>query len=382
MPPKSLHPDTLAIHRGRAVDKSTGAVTAPIHMSSTFERDADGDYPRGFSYSRQANPTRHSLEQCLAALEKGSEAVCFASGSAATMAVLQLLQPGQHVLITRDAYHGTRHQLKTLFAHWGISHDLVDTTQVAAVEKAIRPETRLLWIETPSNPLLGISDLAALARLGQRHGLITVCDNTLATPVFQNPLDAGIDLVVHSTTKYLGGHSDLLGGVVIHGPDFSQAEQLREIQASGGAVPAPFDCWLLLRSLSSLGVRVRAQAASAADLARRLAAHPAVSAVFHPALPEHPGHELAKQQSVPDCGLLSFTVHGDRQAALDVVAGTRLFTRATSLGGVESLIEHRASIEGKDSPTPGNLIRLSIGLEHIDDLWQDLTEALEVISQP
>ncbi|MCP1728454.1 cystathionine gamma-synthase [Natronospira proteinivora] len=375
-----LHPDTLAIHQGRSVDPATGAITPPIHTSTTFQRDADGEYRRGHVYSRQSNPTRQSLESCLAALEGGSEALAFASGSAATMSVLQCLKPGDHVLVTDDAYHGTRHQLEQLFTRWQLNHSRVNSCDAAAVEAAIQDNTRMIWIESPSNPLQGVSDLAELSRMAKSRGLITVCDNTLATPVFQQPLKHGIDLVVHSTTKFLGGHSDLLGGAVIHGRDFSLAEVLRDIQTAGGAVPSPFDCWLLLRSLSSLGVRVRAQAASAVTLSERLAEHPAVEQVFHPMHPGHRDHERAKHYLPGGSGLLSFTVNGDSDKALAVVSRTELFTRGTSLGGVESLIEHRASIEGPGSHTPDNLIRLSIGLEQVNDLWRDLEQALSIAS--
>lgn len=377
---RKLHRDTLAVHAGRSVDPSTGAVTPPIHTSTTFERAPDGGYPQGHVYSRQSNPGRTSLESCLAQLEQTDEALAFASGSAATMAVFQLLKPGDHVLVTEDAYHGTRHQLENLFQHWQVEHDRVDTTDTDAVARSIRSNTRMLWIESPSNPLLRVSDLARLADLGRTQNLITVCDNTLATPVFQNPLIHGIDLVLHSTTKYLGGHSDLLGGAVMHGAEFEDAERLRDIQAAGGAVPSAFDCWLLLRSISSLGVRVRAQAASAHEIAIRLGEHPAVEDVFHPLHPDHRDHERAQVYLPGGTGLISFTVRGDERAAMATVAETRLFTRATSLGGVESLIEHRASIEGQGTKTPSNLIRLSIGLEHVDDLWADLEQALDAVS--
>lgn len=380
-PSSPLHRDTLAVHAGRSVDPTTGAVTPPIHTSTTFERSTDGAYSRGHVYSRQSSPGRTTLEACLARLEQADESLAFASGSAATMAVFQLLQPGDHVLVTEDAYHGTRHQLENLFRHWQVEHDRVDTTDAEAVARNIRSNTRMLWIESPSNPLLRVSDLALLADLGREYGLITVCDNTLATPVFQNPLAHGIDLVVHSTTKYLGGHSDLLGGAVMHRGGFEGGERLRDIQTAGGAVPSAFDCWLLLRSISSLGVRVRAQAASAHQIAMRLGDHPAVEAVFHPLHPGHRDHERAKVYLPGGTGLVSFTVRGDERAAMAVVAGTDLFTRATSLGGVESLIEHRASIEGEGTKTPLNLIRLSIGLEHIDDLWADLEQALTAVGE-
>ncbi len=372
----ALHPDTLLVHAGRKVDSETGAVTLPIHPSTTFERDPDGGYSRGHVYTRQSNPNRAQLEQCLAALEGGDDACAFASGSAATMAVLQLLCPGDHVVLTEDCYYGTRHQLETLFTQWGLTFTRVDTTDVDAVAAAIEPASRLLWIESPSNPLLRISDLEALAQLAREHDLITACDNTVATPVLQNPLHHGIDLVVHSTTKFLGGHSDLLGGAVIQRADFPHAPALRNIQVAGGAVPAAFDCWLLLRSISSLGVRVRAQAASARTLAQRLQGCAAVEAVFHPMLAEQPHHERAQYYLPGGCGLLSFTLNGGEARARQIAAATRVFTCATSLGSVESLIEHRASIEGAGTPTPNNLLRLSVGLEDVEDLWRDLEQTL------
>ena len=371
-----FRPDTLAVHAGRQVDPHTGAVTPAIQPSTTFQRDADGGYSRGHVYTRQSNPNRAQLEQCLAALEGGADAHAFASGSAATMAVLQLLRPGDHVVLTEDCYYGTRHLLETLFGQWGLTFTRVDTTDIDAVAAAIEPSTRLLWIESPSNPLLRVSDLEALVQLAREHDLLTVCDNTVATPVFQNPLRHGFDLVVHSTTKFLGGHSDLLGGAVIQRAGFPHADNLRNIQVAGGAVPAAFDCWLLLRSISSLGVRVRAQAASAHALARRLNEHPAVEAVFHPLLPNQPHHERARRYLPGGCGLLSFTLRGGENKARQVAAATRVFTRATSLGSVESLIEHRASIEGPGTRTPDNLLRMSVGLEDVEDLWEDLDQAL------
>ncbi|MDQ2070863.1 trans-sulfuration enzyme family protein [Natronospira bacteriovora] len=371
--------ETLAVHEGRQVDPVSGAVTPAIQPSTTFERDADGGYSRGHVYSRQSNPNRQQLETCLAALEGGQSALAFASGSAATMSILQLLRPGDHVLITDDAYHGSRHLLDTLFRQWGLQHDRVDTTDTEAVAAAIRPDTRLLWIESPSNPLQGLSDLEALGALASEHEIITVCDNTLASPVGQNPLRHGMDLVLHSSTKYLGGHSDLLGGAVIHRDNFAQAQALRDIQSAGGAVPSAFDCWLLLRSLSTLSVRVRAQADSARTLMERLDEHPAVETVFHAMHPNHPHRARAKQYLRGGGALFAFTVRGKADDAMRLVAATRLFTRATSLGGVESLIEHRASIEGPGTRTPDTLVRLSIGLEHVEDLWADLQQALEHI---
>ncbi len=374
--PDKLHPETLAIHAGRSVDPVTGAVTPPIHPSTTFERDRDGSYSRGHDYTRGSNPTRRSLEQCLATLEGADHALAFASGSAAGMAVFQCLRPGDHVLVTEDAYHGTRHQLASLLADWDIDHDRIDTTSPAAVAEAMRAETRLLWIESPSNPLQRVADLKALTELARAREVVTVCDNTLATPVFQQPLAHGIDLVVHSTTKYLGGHSDLLGGALMFNHGLPWRDRLGNIQASAGAVPSPWDAWLLLRSLSSLPLRVHRQAESAGELARRLGAHPAVAEVIHPGLDSHPQHALAQRYLPGGTGLLAVRMRDGEKAAWNTVNATRLFTRATSLGGVESLIEHRASIEGSGSLTPPDLIRISVGLEHPDDLWRDLEQAI------
>lgn len=374
LPP--LHPDTVSVHGGREVDPATGAVTPPIHVSTTFERDVDGSYPRGHMYARYSNPNRSQLEGCLARLEAGEGALAFASGSAATMSVLQLLGPGAHVVMSEDCYYGTRRLAGTLFSRWGLECTLVDTSDTDAVAAAIRPETRLLWVESPTNPLMRIADLDALARLAREHNVVSVCDNTIATPIFQNPIRHGFDLVVHSTTKFIGGHSDLLGGAVVYREGFHMADTLRDIQAMGGAVPAPFDCWLLLRSLGSLGVRVRAQAQGAATLVTRLAEHPAVEEVFHPAHPDHVHYARAQACLPGGSGLFSFTLRDGGETARRVVAGTRLFVRATSLGGVESLIEHRASIEGPGTATPENLIRVSTGLEHVEDLWHDLEQAI------
>lgn len=370
------HPETLAVHAGRSVDPETGAVAPALHSSTTFERDPDGAYSRGHIYARNSNPTRARLEECLAALEDGAGAWSFSSGSAATSAVLQCLEPGMHVVVTEDAYHGTRHLLDTLFRRWGIRHDRVDTSDTDAVASALRPETRLLWIESPSNPLQRVADLEALAELAAEREVVTVCDNTLASPVRQNPLRHGIDLVVHSTTKYLGGHSDLLGGAVIgreHGP---WHDELAEIQATAGAISSPRDDWLLLRSLATLPVRVERQAGTAGALAEWLAGHPAVAEVFHPALEDHPQRERVARYLPGGTGLLALRMKGGETAAWKLVQGVRLFTRATSLGGVESLIEHRASIEDAATRTPPDLVRISVGLEHPEDLLGDLKQAL------
>ena len=371
--------ETIAIHAGRDVDSATGAVREPIHLSTTFERDPDGGYPRGFEYTRSGNPNRSSLERALTALERGYDAVAFASGSAATLAVFQLAAPGGRIVCGRDCYHGTAAQLRQIVPAWGVDVEFVDTTDLAAVDAALtRTPTSLLWFETPTNPMLQVSDIAALAERAHARGALVGCDNTFASPVLQRPLTLGVDLVMHSTTKYLGGHSDVLGGiVVVRGPG-RELEGVRRMQGTGGGVPSPFDCWLLLRSLTTLPLRVRQQAANALAVAHFLHAdRRRVQRVHYAGLADHPGHAIALRQMEGGFGaVLSMEVEGGKERALAVAARTQLFTRATSLGGVESLIEHRASVEGPKTRTPAGLLRLSIGLEHADDLLADLDQAL------
>jgi cystathionine gamma-synthase len=369
--------ETLAIHAGRKPDPSTGAVREPIHLSTTFERGPDGAYPQGYFYGRSGNPNRDSLERAVAALEGGPEAVAFGSGAAATLAVFSLAAAGHRIVCSADCYHGTARQLREILPRWGASVEFVDTTDLAAVERALEPGGALLWVETPSNPLLRISDLAALARLAHARGALLGCDNTFASPVLQQPLALGADLVMHSTTKFLGGHSDVLGGMVVVREAGAVLERLREFQGVGGGVPSPFDCWLLLRSLATLPLRVRAQSAGALAVAQFLEAHPRVERVHYPGLQSHPGHALAARQMRDGFGaVVSVQVPGGAAEAMAVAARAQLFTRATSLGGVESLIEHRASMEGPATRTPANLLRLAVGLEHPDDLVADLDRAL------
>jgi len=370
--------ETRAIHAGRRIDPATGAVTMPIHMSTTFERGKSGDYPLGFSYSREDNPNRRALEECLADLEGGKEALVFSSGLAVVTALMQGLEPGDHILAPDDVYWGLHREEDEVFGKWPVEATYVDMSDPEAVRAAIRPETRLIWAETPSNPLMKITDLAAIAARARAAGshIITVCDGTFATPVLQRPLDCGIDMVAHSTTKYIGGHCDVVGGALITLHDNYLFERARKSQRYGGAVPSPFDCWLTLRGLDTLPYRVRAQADNAMQVARFLKAHQAVEAVHYPGLPDHPGHAIAARQMQAFGGMISFQVRGGKDAAMAVAARCRLFIRATSLGGTHSLIEHRASVEGPESKTPQNLLRLSIGLEHGDDLIEDLTQAL------
>ena len=371
--------ETLAVRAGHATDSSTGAVTAPIHLSTTFEREPDGSYRGGHVYARTSNPNRTSLEAALAALEGGAAALAFASGSAATLAIFQALAPGDHVIAPDDAYYGTLRQLREIFAGWGLEADVVNMTDPDAVERALRPTTRLVWVETPSNPLVRVVDIARLAELAHSVGARCVVDNTWATPVLQRPLALGADLVMHSTTKYLGGHSDLLGGALVAHRDDDFVERLRLIQKVGGAVPSAFDCWLLLRGIRTLPWRMRAHCANAAAVARFLASHAAIDAVHYPGLPTHPGHEIAARQMSDFGGMMSIQVRGGEAAALELTRQLTLFTRATSLGGTESLIEHRASVEGSATLAPANLLRVSVGLEHPDDLIEDLERALRAV---
>lgn len=373
--------ETLSVHTGREVDPTTGAVTPPMHLSTTFERDADGEYPRGFSYARAENPNRRALEECIAALEGGSEALAFASGSAASMAIFSLLRPGDHVIAPQEAYHGTAKQVRDILAPLGISHDFIDMSSLEALSQALDASTgaprRMVWVETPANPMLSISDIQATATLAHEHDALVVCDNTFATPVWQRPFEHDADLVMHSSTKYFGGHSDVMGGAVICREPGALATQLRDYQMTAGNTPSPFDCWLLRRSLTTLSCRVRAQTANAALIAEYLQEHTGVEEVFYPGLSAHPGHDIARRQMRGGYGaMVSFCVYGGRQEAFEVASRLRLFTRATSLGGVESLIEHRASIEGPHTLTPENLLRLSVGLEAATDLIEDLERAL------
>ena len=347
-------------------------------MSTTFERAEDGSFPQGYIYSRADNPNRNALETALATLEGGNAALAFGSGQAASAAVFQALSTGDHVLLPDDLYHGTRHLVQQVLSRWGLFADFVEMSDVGTIQSAIRENTKLIWLETPSNPLLKIADIAAIAKLAHQANAICAVDNTWATPILQRPLELGADVVIHSTTKYLGGHSDVLGGCMVVGEHTSEefVERVRLSQKLSGAVPSPFDCWLLLRSLPTLPYRVRVQAENALKVARFLTDHSLVEEVHYPGLSSHPAHETASRQMQAYGGMLSFQVKGGEIAAMNVAAKVKLFTRATSLGGVESLIEHRASVEGIGSKTPVNLLRVSIGLEHADDLIEDLQQAL------
>lgn len=369
--------ETLSVRVGRDPEPAGGDIAPAIHMTTTFERDVDGAFSRGYSYARAGNPGRHSLEQCIAALEGGEDATAYASGSAASMAVFSLLRPGDHVVAPIECYHGTAQQLRDLVGPMGVRHTFVDMTKVDVLRDALTDATRLVWIETPSNPMLNLSDIETIVELAHGRGALVCCDNTFATPVWQRPLELGSDLVMHSSTKYFGGHSDVMGGAVITRDRGGLSEKLRAYQAIGGGIPSPFDCWLIRRSLTTLACRIRAQSESAHRIAVALSRHRKVERVFYPGLESHPGHPLARRQMNGGYGaMLSFCVRGGRDEAFAVAARTRLFTRATSLGGVESLIEHRASVEGPHTVTPESLLRVSVGLEHADDLIADLDQAL------
>jgi len=374
--------ETLAVHAGGAPEPATGAVMPSIHLSTTFERAKDGSYPSGYDYIRGGNPNRRSLEAALAQLEGGASAIAFASGMAASHAVFQALAPGDHVIAPLDAYFGTAKLLRTQLERWGLEVTFVEMSDAAAVQAALRPSTRLIWTETPSNPTMAVTDLRAIVAIAKSRRALTACDNTWATPFLQRPLELGVDLVMHSTTKYLSGHSDAMGGVVVAREDGEVAERLRALQSDGGAVPSPFDSWLVLRGIRTLPWRMRAHCSNAAAVAAFLAGHPRVERVHYPGLASDPGHAVASAQMAEPGGMLSFVVRGGRAEAFDVAARLRLFIRATSLGGPESLVEHRASIEGPATRAPEGLLRLAIGLEHPDDLVEDLRQALEAPAKP
>ena len=372
---------TNAIHAGQEPDPTTGDVITPIHVSSTFAQDGVGGLRSGYEYSRSANPTRTALQECLAALEGGRHAVAFGSGMGASDVLLRvLLKPGDHVVIPHDAYGGTFRLIDKVLARWGVEYTPVDLGDVAALRAAMRPTTRAVWCETPTNPLLGIADIAAVADVARTAGARLVVDNTFASPYLQQPLALGADVVLHSTTKYVGGHSDVVGGALVTSDD-ELAEELRFTQNAVGSVPGPFDAWLTLRGAKTLAVRMERHSDNAERIAELLSAHPNVTRVFYPGLAEHPGHEVAAKQMRRFGGMVSFTVAGGREAALRVCAATEIFTLAESLGGVESLIEHpgamtHASVAGSALEVPDDLVRLSVGIEDVEDLAEDLRQAL------
>lgn len=369
--------ETLAVHAGHRPEPGTRDVTPAIHLSTTFERAPDGTFPGGHIYSRQSNPNRAMVEDGLALLENGAAALAFSSGNAASLALFQALAPGDHVIAGEDVFYGTGVLLNQTLGAWGLKASYVDMRNPANVERALTPATKLIWIESPSNPLLNIVDLRAVVAIAKKAGVLTAVDNTWATPLLQRPLELGCDIAMHSATKYLSGHSDVLMGALVfreHGPLF---DKVKSIQHAGGAVPSPFECWLTLRGLQTFPYRVRAQSQSAQKIAEFLARQPQLEAVHYPGLPSHQGHKVAAAQMASFGGMLSIQIKGGEAEGFKLVAGLKLFTRATSLGGTHSLIEHRASVEGPGTRTPQNLLRLSIGLEHADDLIEDLDQALK-----
>ncbi|MCU0493579.1 MAG: cystathionine gamma-synthase [Chloroflexaceae bacterium] len=372
---------TRAIHAGQEPDPTTGAVIVPIYQTSTFAQDDVGVH-KGYEYARSGNPTRTALETALAALDGGAYGLAFASGLAAeTTVLLTLLKSGDHVVCGDDVYGGTYRLIKRVFEDKGISASFADTSDPAKVAAAMRPETKLLWIETPTNPLLKLADIAALSALARDHGALTLVDNTFASPALQRPLELGADMVLYSTTKYHGGHSDVVGGALITN-NLQLHERLAYVQNAAGGVPGPFDCWLVLRGIKTLFLRMREHSANGLAVARLLLEHPAVEKVFYPGIPEHPQYELARRQMHDGGGMVSFLLHGGEAAARNVVRRTKLFTLAESLGGVESLIElpaamTHASVAGSSLEVPAGLVRLSVGIETIDDLLADLKQALD-----
>jgi cystathionine gamma-synthase len=373
--------ETLAIHAGQEPDPATGAVVPPIYQVSTYKQDGIGGLRGGYEYSRTANPTRAALEECLAAIEGGVRGLAFASGMAAEDTLLRTVcKPGDHVVIPNDAYGGTYRLISKVLKPWGLEYDPVPVAGVDAVRAAVRPDTKVVWVETPTNPLLGIADIAALAQVAHDAGALLVVDNTFASPYLQRPLALGADIVVHSTTKYLGGHSDVVGGALVVA-DVGLGSELAFHQNSMGAIGGPFDAWLTLRGIKTLGVRMDRHSANAQRIAEFLVRHPKVSSVRYPGLPDHPGHEIAAKQMRAFGGMVSFQLTGGEAAAVEVCERTRLFILGESLGGVESLIEHparmtHASAAGSPLEVPSDLVRLSVGIEDADDLLADLERAL------
>jgi cystathionine gamma-synthase len=373
--------DTLAIHAGQDPDPRTGAVAVPIYQTSTYKQDGVGGLRGGYEYSRSANPTRAALEEAMAALEGGARGLAFASGLAAEDTLLRAVcRPGDHILLPGDAYGGTFRLVARVLANWGLEYTSVPLDDLDAVRAAVRPTTKVVWCETPTNPLLGIADIAGLAGIAHDAGARLVVDNTFASPYLQRPIELGADVVVHSTTKYLGGHSDVVGGALISA-GAELGDELAFHQNAMGAVAGPFDAWLVLRGIKTLGVRMDRHCSNAERIVEFLVGHPAVDRVLYPGLPSHPGHEIAARQMSGYGGMVSFTVRGGEETALKVCGLVSVFTLGESLGGVESLIEHparmtHASVAGSPLEVPDDLIRLSVGIENVEDLIDDLTSAL------
>jgi cystathionine gamma-synthase len=368
--------ETLAIHAGAEADSETGAVASPLHLSTTFKHGPAGERVAGYEYQREANPTQDRLEVCLAALESGERALVYASGMAAMHGILESLPNDAHLIIPNDCYTGLRSLCAEFLPQRGITATAVDMAKLEDVRAALRSNTALIWAETPSNPMLAVADIAALAEIAHQHDALLACDNTFATPALQQPLTLGADVVMHSTTKYFGGHSDVMGGALV----FAKADALFDAVAHRrhitGNIASPFNSWLILRGARSMPARMAWHCRNAMLVAEFLASQPEIEAVNYPGLASHPGHEIAKKQMRDFGGMLSVQFKGGRDAALQFASRVKLFTNATSLGGVESLMEHRASTEGDKPTSPQNLIRISVGLEHPEDLIEDLRQAL------
>ena len=372
--------ETIAVHGSHLKDETAGAIAAPVFLTTTFERALDGTYPKGHMYSRNSNPNRIALEKGLAALEGASRGFAFGSGLAAVNAVFQCLQSGEHILMPEVGYYASYKLAEEILGPWGLEVTQVDMTDLAKVEKAVQKNTKLIWAETPANPMLSITDIKGLATIAKKHNLKLGVDNTLGTPVLQNPITLGADIVMHATTKYIGGHSDIMGGAVLLKEDDEWAKRIERVQILMGATPNPLDCYLLARGLKTLPLRMREHSANAMELAKRLEKHPKVEKVHYPGLESHPQHALAKAQMPQGfSGMIALQVKTGETETREMAGKLQIFQQATSLGGVESLVEHRKSIEGPQSTTPGNLLRFSIGLEHVDDLWADLEQALKTI---
>jgi cystathionine gamma-synthase len=379
MDPRNVHPESVSAQALGWIDEATRAITPPIHVSSTYLRDPDNQYRSGRIYARADNPAFDQAEAVLCQLEHGHQALLFASGMAAATAVFQALAPGDHVLAPKVMYWSLRNWLTTFAAAWGLDVELIDMSNPAAVQAALRPgRTKLVWIETPANPLWTVTDIAATASAANAAGALLAVDSTVATPVLTQPLALGADIVMHAATKYLNGHSDLIAGALVTREDSEFWQRVRKVRAQLGGTLGSFEAWLLLRGMRTLHLRVRAACASAQRIAEHFAAHPLVAGVLYPGLPVSPGHAIARAQMQGGFGgMLSIRAKGGEAAAIDTAASVRLWKRATSLGGTESLVEHRASVEGAGTPAPTDLLRLSVGIEHVDDLIADLEQALQ-----
>jgi cystathionine gamma-synthase len=370
--------ETKAIHAGELKDETFGTVAMPIILTTTFERDTEGGFPEGRDvYSRASNPNRRALEQKLAVLENAEEAIAISSGQAATMSVFHSLEPKAHVIIPDDIYYGTRVLLENMYKRWGLTYSAIDMTNINTIKKAITNKTKLIWIESPSNPSLKVTDIQAVVKLASEKGITTACDNTWATPFFTKPLDMGVDIVMHSTTKYFSGHSDIIGGCIMVKNVGEISTRIREFQTLGGAIPSPFDCWLLYRSLSTFPMRMKMHAENAQKLAEYFDTHPKIEKVNYPGLKNNAFHKVSKKQMKSGfSGMMSILVKGGAAETLKLAGSLKIVKHATSLGGVETLVDHRQSAEGVHSVSPPNLLRISVGIENIEDLIGDFEQAL------